>query len=360
MLKTWLNETLGIKHPIIQGGMGPYSTNKLAAAAANAGGLGIISLIGMGVQHSDATPVDQKLVFGEGTTEEYLEQSIRYVKEETAASGGIFGMNCPVSIEFIEAAKKLILGSIDIRSQEPDLLKRFRVIITSAGDPVPWADTIRKTDLIWYHVIPSIYHARRAEKAGVDAIIASGHEGGAHVSWQPVHSMVLIPGVVEASTLPVIAAGGFCDGRTVAAAMAMGAVVVQMGTRFIATQECDFWDVWKQGVLQSDDRSTLVARGMFGPMRFIANPASIKLVDRTARLFPEFFQGQPVDLSPELIEMERTGFAKLQDDDSDGSLILGGEVSGRIKDLPKVSDLIDRMVNDASEIINNLPGYLQS
>ena len=95
-------------------------------------------------------------------------------------------------------------------------------------------------------------------------------------------------------------------------------------------------------------------------MRFIANPASIKLVDRTARLFPEFFQGQPVDLSPELIEMERTGFAKLQEDDADGSLILGGEVSGRIKDLPKVSDLIDRMVNDASEILSNLPTYVQS
>jgi len=360
MLKTWLTETLGIKHPIIQGGMGPYSTNKLAAAVANAGGLGIISVIGMGVQHSEATPVDPKLVFGDGTTEEYLERSFQFVKAETAESGGIFGINCPVSVEFIEAAKKLILGSIDIRNQDPDLLKRFRVIITSAGDPVPWTDTIRKTDLAWYHVVPSIYHARRAEKAGVDAIIASGHEGGAHVSWQPVHSMVLIPGVVETSTLPVIAAGGFCDGRTVAAALAMGAVGVQMGTRFIATQECDFWDVWKQGVLQGDDRSTLVGRGMFGPMRFIANQASIKLVDHTARLFPEFFQGQPVDLSPELIEMERTGFAKLQDDDSDGSLILGGEVSGRISDLPKVTDLIDRIVNYTSEILTNLPSYLQS
>ena len=359
MLKTWLNETLGIKHPIIQGGMGPYSTNKLAAAVANAGGLGIISLIGMGVQHSDATPVDPKIVFGEGTTEEYLKQSISYVKEATAASGGIFGMNCPVSFEFIEAAKKLILGSIDIRQQDPDLQKRFKVIITSAGDPVPWAETIRNTDLIWYHVVPSIYHARRAEKAGVDAIIASGHEGGAHVSWQPVHSMVLIPGVVEASTLPVIGAGGFCDGKTVAAAMAMGAVGIQMGTRFIATQECDFWDVWKQGVIQGDDRSTLVARGMFGPMRFIANPASTKLVDRTAKLFPEFFQGQPVDLHPELIEMEKNGFAKLMDDDSEGSLILGGEVSGRIKDLPKVSDLIERIVSDASKIIGDLPGYLK-
>ena len=95
-------------------------------------------------------------------------------------------------------------------------------------------------------------------------------------------------------------------------------------------------------------------------MRFIANPASVKLVDRTARLFPEFFQGQPVALNPELIEMERAGFAKLLDNDSDSSLILGGEASGRIKDMPKVSDLIDRIVNDASEILSRLPTYVQS
>ena len=115
MLKTWLNEKLGIKHPIIQGAMGPYSTNKLAAAVANAGALGIVSLIGMGVRHSAATPVDPKIVFGEGTTEEYLERSLMQVKNETAATGGIFGGNCPVSAEFMAAAEKLILGTIKLR-----------------------------------------------------------------------------------------------------------------------------------------------------------------------------------------------------------------------------------------------------
>ncbi|HUT69830.1 MAG TPA: nitronate monooxygenase, partial [Desulfatiglandales bacterium] len=355
---TWLNEKLGITHPIIQGGMGPYSTNKLAAAVANAGGLGIISLIGMGVQHSVATPVDPKLVFGEGTTEEYLERSIAFVKAETSETGGIFGVNCPLSAEFLEAAKKLIFGTIAIRDGDPELRKRLKVIITSAGDPLPWREAIRNTDLIWFHVVPSVYHLRRTEKAGVDAVIASGHEAGAHISWKPVHSMVLIPAVVEASSLPVIGAGGICDGRTVAAALALGTVGVQMGTRFIATQESDFWDVWKQAVIKSSERDTLVARGMFGPMRFITNAASIKLVESTARLFPDFFKGQPVDLHPQLIEIEREGFARLIDNDQDGSLFLSGEVSGRIQDLPAVKDVIDRIITDAAETLRSLPRYV--
>jgi enoyl-[acyl-carrier protein] reductase II len=356
MLKTWLTERLGIAHPIIQGGMGPYSTNRLAAAVANAGGLGIISLIGMGVQHSVATPVDPRIMFGEGTTEEYLERSIGFVKDQTAESGGIFGVNCPLSAEFLEAAKKLISGTIAIRDGNPELQKRLKVIITSAGDPLPWKDTIRNTDLIWFHVVPSVYHLRRTEKAGVDAVVASGHEAGAHIPWQPVHSMVLIPAVVEASSLPVIGAGGICDGRTVAAALALGTVGVQMGTRFIATQESDFWDVWKQAVIKSTERDTLVARGMFGPMRFITNTASVKLVESTARLFPEFFKGQPVDLHPQLIEMEKEGFARLIENDEQGSLILSGEASGRIQDLPKVKEIIDSIITDASETLRSLPG----
>ncbi len=355
MLKTWLTDITGIQYPIIQGGMGPYSTNRLCAAVANAGGLGIISLIGMGVQHSEATPVDPTLVFGDGSTEDYIERSLEYVKNETQTNQGIFGINCPVSIEFIEAAQRLITGVFSQRSADPELQKRLRVIITSAGDPVPWQQTIRATDLLWFHVVPSIYHARRAAKAGVDAIIASGHEGGAHISWQPVHSMVLIPGVAESTSIPVIAAGGICDGHTIAAAFALGAVGIQMGTRFIATRECDFWDVWKQGVLQSTDRDTLVGRGMFGPMRFIKNQSSLKLVEKTTELTPDFFKGQPVELNQDILKLEKQGFAKLLEDDANGALILGGEVAGRIDNLPSVKDLIVQIADQAEEIVKNLP-----
>jgi enoyl-[acyl-carrier protein] reductase II len=316
----------------------------------------MISLIGMAVQHSDATPVDPAVVFGKGTTEEYVARSLQFVKTETQAASGIFGVNCPLAVEFLEAARKLIGSVLHERDNDAELARRLRVIITSAGDPVPWVKTIRKTDLLWLHVVPSIYHARRAEKADVDAIIASGHEGGAHISWQPVHSMVLIPGVAESSSLPVIGAGGICDGRTMAAAMALGAVGIQMGTRFIATQECDFWDVWKEGVLKSSDRDTLVARGMFGPMRFIQNASSIRLVDKTTELSPAFFKGQPVDLNPQLVEIEREGFARLVENDTEGSLILGGEAAGRIDDLPTVKTLIESISRNAERIVSELPG----
>jgi NAD(P)H-dependent flavin oxidoreductase YrpB (nitropropane dioxygenase family) len=339
--------------------MGPYSTNKLCAATANAGGLGIISLMGMGVQHCEVTPVDPVTVFGEGTTEDYVRRSLAFVKRETSEARGVFGVNCPVPDEFTVAAQKLLGAVFSIRGKDSELRDRLRVVITSAGDPVPWAERIRAADILWFHVVPSIYHAQRAEAAGVDAIIASGHEGGGHISWQPVHSMVLIPGVVDQTSLPVIAAGGICDGRTVAAAFALGAVGVQMGTRFIATEECDFWDGWKRTVLQSSDRDTVVGRGMFGPMRLLRNRFSDTLADKTLELAPELMRGRPVGLHRRLLELETEGLARLvRGDDPERSLMLGGEVAGRIADLPTVRDLIERITTQAELTMTQLCGSL--
>jgi NAD(P)H-dependent flavin oxidoreductase YrpB (nitropropane dioxygenase family) len=129
-----------------------------------------------------------------------------------------------------------------------------------------------------------------------------------------------------------------------------------MGTRFIATQECDFWDVWKRAVLKSSDRDTLVGRGMFGPMRFIKNAMSEKLVEKTTERTPAFFKGHVVELDEEILAIERQGFARLIEDDDEGSLILGGEASGRIDDLPTVRELIERIASEAEEIIKSLPG----
>ncbi len=212
--------------------------------------------------------------------------------------------------------------------------------------------------MTWFHVVPSVYHAKRAEAAGVDMIIASGHEGGAHVAWEPVHSMVLIPEVVKQVEVPVIAAGGICDGVTLAAALALGAEGVQMGTRFIATRESDFQPVWKRGILDKDERKTLVARGFFGPMRFLRNPQSAAIVEATVKTIGGFYYGEPVDSTPEILEMEKEGFQKLLENDEDRSLMLAGEVSGRIGDIPTVSELIKRTVVEAEETIRKLAGRI--
>ena len=152
--------------------------------------------------------------------------------------------------------------------------KYFKVMYTSAGDPLGWEDKIKGAGFTWIHIIPSVRAALRCKKAGVDVIVASGHGGGFHTSWEPVHSMVLLPAVIEAvqddDTL-VVGAGGFCDGKTLAAGLVMGADGVLMGTRFLATQESDFHPMWKQEVVDAGDRATLVARGFVGPARWLKN-----------------------------------------------------------------------------------------
>jgi len=199
-----------------------------------------------------------------------------------------------------------------------------------------------------------VYHAKKAETAGVDMIIASGHEAGAHVAWEPVHSMVLIPEVVKQVKVPVIGAGGFCDGATLAAALALGAEGVQMGTRFIATRESDFQPVWKKGILERDERKTLVARGFFGPMRFLRNPQSAAIVEATLKNIGGFYLGDPIDSTREILELEKEGFERLLEGDKNGALMLAGEVSGRIGDMPGVSELLEKIVREAEEIIKKM------
>ncbi len=358
MIRTVLCERIGIKHPIIQGGMGPYSTNRLCIAVANAGALGIISGIGMATNMSDFTPVDPSRVFGDGTPKEIMRRTIAEVTEKTSESCGIYGINVPVSTEFIEAARMLIEETVEFREKDPEVKARLKVIITSAGNPVPWRDLVKGSGATWFHVVPSVYHARRAEKAGVDMIIASGHEGGAHVAWEPVHSMVLIPEVVRQVAVPVIAAGGICDGVTLAAALALGAEGVQMGTRFIATRESDFHPTWTNGILDRDERKTLVARGFFGPMRFLRNPQSEAIVEATVKNISRFYLGQAVDSTREILELEKEGFEKLLEGDTNRALMLAGEVSGRVSDMPSVTKLIQRTVREAEATIERLADRL--
>ena len=353
MIKTELCELLGINHPIIQAGMGPFQTNKLAQAVANAGALGIISTIGivarsLGVELGPLAPE-------KGDPSEVLKKIIYQTREATKEKEGVFGINVVVSAEVIESARELIGSAIDARN-DPDVRKGLKVIITSAGDPLPWADIIKSSGFKWFHVAPSVRAAKRCEKAGVDVVIASGHEAGGHTAWEPVHSMVLIPAVVEAVKIPVVAAGGFMDGATLAAALALGAVGVQMGTRFIATKEADFVSMWKDRVLKSGERDTIVARGLVGPLRYLRNEASTELAKLTIEKTPNLFLGQPdATLDPDLLMMELKGLEALLGDDEEKPLFYGGEVAGRINDIPSVKELIERIVNEAEEIIRKMP-----
>ena len=360
MIKTELCDLVGIEHPIIQGGMGPWRTEKLAIAAANAGILGIISTSGM-IAGGTLVPTEQARP-GEGERTPYgmVKQVIRSVTEATREAKGIFGINCMVSAEMLRGARDLIRGTLDAREEDPEVKERLRVIITSAGDPLPWGEVIKPSGAKWFHVVPSVRHAIRCERAGVDAIIASGHEAGGHTAWEPVHSMVLLPAVAKAVNTPVIGAGGFCDGATLVAALALGACGIQMGTRFIATQESDFVAIWKQRVLKSGERDTLAARGFVGPLRYLKNMASIELTELTLKKTPRLYLGEPdVTIDPEIRSAERQGMANLMGDDDEKALFFGGEVAGRIEDLPTVRELVERIVKEAEETISSLPRFVE-
>jgi NAD(P)H-dependent flavin oxidoreductase YrpB (nitropropane dioxygenase family) len=358
LIHTELCDIIGIKHPILQGGMGPYKTEALASAVANAGALGIISCIGMAATLiPEAAPLDAERLFGSDPPAVILQKSIEAVTKQTRSSGGIFGVNVPVASEFILASKMFVEQTIESCKSDSDTERSLRVVVTSAGNPKPWS-VLKDEGFIWVHVSPSVYHAKKAEASGADVIVASGHEGGAHVSWDPVHSMVLIPEVAKVVKTPVVGAGGFCDGSTLAAALCLGAAGIQMGTRFIATKESDFEPMWKQAILEREERQTLVGRGLFGPMRFLRNKRAEEIVQQTLEDLPNFYLGEPLDSNEKILHLERTGFEDLMDEKEDTALMFGGEVAGRIRNLPSVAELIDGIIFEASEVLGKVPNFV--
>jgi len=364
MLKSRLCDLVGIKYPIIQAGMGPFSNNNLCVAAANAGVLGLLSTSGLFskdtqpwiyeafIKTADSSMDDDMAV----VLENLLKRTYRLTKDQ----GGVFGINVMVSAELRDKAMIMIDTAIKVREENPDMKKHFKVIFTSAGDPVGLKDKIKNAGFIWMHVVPSVKGAQRCKKAGVDVIVASGHEGGFHTSWEPVHSMILLPAVVEAvsddKTL-VAGAGGFCDGKTLAAALVLGADGAQMGTRFLATQESDFHQIWKQGVVDAGDRGTLVARGFVGPARWIKNKRSELHAVNTLQKSPGVFLGTPDDyttIDMTLIDYEVDSIRAVCLGDQEKAMMAAGEAAQRINDMPKVADLVQTMVTETESILKSV------
>ncbi|MBW2675907.1 MAG: nitronate monooxygenase [Deltaproteobacteria bacterium] len=256
----------------------------------------------------------------------------------------------------------MIEAAIKVREENPEMNNTLKVIYTSAGDPMGWGDMIKGAGFTWVHIVPSVRAAQRAKKAGVDVIVASGHEGGFHTHWEPLHSMVLFPAVVEAvsdeKTL-VVGGGGVGDGKSLAASLALGCDGVLMGTRFLATQESDFPLLWKQAVVDARDRGTLVARGYVGPARWLRNARSEEHAINTLKKSPGVFLGTPdsyMDMEDtSLIDYEDESIDAVYEGNKEKAMMAGGEVAQRINDMPTVEDLVQNIVKEAEETLANLP-----
>ena len=302
MIRSRLCEIIEIEYPIFQGGMAWVATGELAAAVSEAGGLGIIG--------SGQAPAD------------WVRQEIRKVKSVT---GKPYGVNIMLMSPFVEDIMKVIVE------------ERVPVITTGAGNPGKYVPMLKEVGTKVIPVVASVALARRLEKAGVDALIAEGMESGGHVG--EISTLPLVPQVVDAVQIPVIAAGGIFDGRGLVAALALGAEGVQMGTRFMCATECTIAGSVKEAILKARDRDTVVTGATTGhPVRCLDN--------RFAKEFAKMERdGVPVP------ELERFGTGKVrlamvEGDTVNGSL-LAGQVAGTVKRIEPAAAIIQDVMESA-------------
>ena len=236
-LKTRITKLLGIEYPIIQGGMIWASQWQLATAVSNAGGLG---LLGSGSMSA-----------------EELRTQIRQCKIYTDKP---FGVNVP------------IMYANSAQTMEVIMEEGVSVVFTSAGNPVLWTEKLHEKGIKVVHVVSSSKFALKAQTAGVDAVVAEGFEAGGHNGREETTTLVLVPEVCRKVTIPVIAAGGIATGRAMYATMALGAEGVQMGSRFIATEEATVHSLFKQEVLKAKEGDTVLTLKELSPVRLLKNP----------------------------------------------------------------------------------------
>jgi enoyl-[acyl-carrier protein] reductase II len=309
LFRTRVCELLGIEYPILQGGMAWVATAELAAAVSEAGGLGIIGAGGM--------------------PGEILREEIRKARSLTDKP---FGVNIMLMSEFVEEQMKVVL------EEKP------AVITTGAGNPGVYISDLKSAGIKVIPVVASVALAIRLERIGVDALIAEGSESGGHIG--EVSTFALVPQVVDAVSLPVIAAGGIADGRGFLAAFALGAEGVQMGTRFVCSTECTVHPAYKEAIIKAKDRDTVVTGRPTGhPVRCIRNKLTRKFEELEARCAP-----------PE--ELEELGKGRLRaaavDGDVEYGSVMAGEISGLIKDIKPVKQIIQDIIKEAEELLANL------
>ncbi|CRK80639.1 NAD(P)H-dependent flavin oxidoreductase [Neobacillus massiliamazoniensis] len=310
--KTRITEILNIQYPIIQGGLAHLAYSKLAAAVSNAGGLGQITA--MSLEHPDD-----------------LRKEIRHVKQLTKNPFGVnfaIGQHGRPFQEFLEVA---------IEEEVP-------VVTMTGGNPAPIFEQLKGTTIKKLVLVAARRQAIKAEELGADAVMVVGQEGGGHLGRDDVGTFVLIPQVVDSVSIPVVASGGIGDGRGLMAALSLGAEGIEMGTRFIATKECEHAsEVYKKALVEGSEADTVVIKRSLGmPARALANRWTEKILEieknnGNYEQLKDFISGKANK------RYIYNGF----DEEGFG---WAGQVTGLIKDVPTVEELFKRMISDAEQI----------
>ncbi|MBX2982291.1 MAG: nitronate monooxygenase [Flavobacteriales bacterium] len=296
----------GVRFPLIQAGMIWNSGWRLAAAVSNAGGLGII---GSGSMYP---PV--------------LREHVRKCKEATSLP---FAVNIPMLYPAVEEHIATVIE------------EKVPIVFTSAGNPSTWTSKLKDAGITVVHVTASVKFARKAEDAGVDAVVAEGFEAGGHNGREETTTLVLVPMVCDAVKVPVIAAGGIADGRAMLAAMALGADAVQMGSRFVCSEESSGHPDFKQHVINSKEGDTILTLKELAPVRLMRN-----------KFFEEVQQAYAQCAGPEELK-QVLGRARAKRGMFEGDLEQGeleiGQVGAALKEVLPAADIVEKVMKEFEE-----------
>ncbi|MCM1501223.1 MAG: nitronate monooxygenase [Bacteroidales bacterium] len=312
MIKSRICEILGIKYPVFQGGMAWIADASLAAAVSNAGGLGLISSINAGT--------------------EAVRNEIRKCKELT---DNPFGVNIMLQAPNAGEIAQMVID------------EGVKILTTGAGSPAQYMEAWQAAGIKVIPVVASVALALKMQSIGATAVIAEGAESGGHVG--EIHTMALLPQVVDAVEIPVIGAGGICDGRGAAAAFILGADAIQVGTRFLAAEECTAHQNYKDKILKASDVSTIVTGKTLGhPVRSLKTPFSKNFAKMEA---------DPA-VTPEEILAFGTGALRkaVKEGDTNGSY-MAGEVAGMVKKIEPAKAIVEDLILGAEKILGN-PGNI--
>lgn len=313
MIKSRICEILGIEYPVFQGGMAWVADASLAAAVSNAGGLGLISSINAGT--------------------EAVRNEIRKCKELTDKP---FGVNIMLQAPNAGEIAHMVVE------------EGVKILTTGAGSPAQYMEEWKAAGIKVIPVVASVALALKMQAIGATAVVAEGAESGGHVG--ELHTMALIPQVADAVEIPVIAAGGICDGRGAAAAFLLGADAIQVGTRFLAAEECTAHQNYKDKILKATDISTIVTGKTLGhPVRSLKTPFS--------KTFAKM-ESDPSVSQEEILSYGTGALRKaVKEGDVNGSY-MAGECAGMVKKIEPAKDIIEDLIGGAEKLLSNTDKYI--
>jgi len=320
MLETRITRLFGIKYPILCGGMFWVGRAELIAAVANAGGLGFLTA-------ATYPTIDE------------LKADIRKAKDLTDKPIGL-NINLFASVR-PQPIEEWVQVAID---------EKIPVVETSGRSPQAIVAPLHAAGVKIMHKVPGVRYAMTAERLGVDAICVVGHEAGGHPGMDEVTTLVMVPAAADAVKLPLVAGGGFADGRGLVAALALGADAVLMGTRFMATKECRGQDAFKDWMVHAAETDTVYCmKSIMNPSRLVKNSVVEKVVE---------MEKKGATLEEMLPLISRQGPAVVDTGNMEDGLVSMGQAVGLVHDVPTCKELIDRMVEEALSAQERLGGIL--